>query len=191
MAYGTDGRIQSKSGVTGVYSQIYTYGPPYVPVGGFSYAWVMLPGPANWEWAQIGANAVSGGARETLIQYAWSSTQIHNIHLAAKAIGSFHYYDIDYEPTFHRHTFFIDGSQVASVDVTQWTPVGAQIVAEVWLLDSQMMGGRNDREAFRDNHISYSGADHSFAGTVVNSNTSRYDWLGTADSFTVWDRACA
>lgn len=187
------GRIQTQSFANGVVSRLSTYSP-YVNSGGISYAWVMLPGSGNFQWAQIGNYAVSGGVRRTTVQYAWSSSQIHQVDLAAQSVGSYHYHQVfrDANALTPHWYFRIDGANVYNVIFDYWAPSGAQIEDEINTASTQMMGATatGSHQRFLENQIYYSGAWHGFTGSANNSNSTWFGSSGTAANFDTWDKAC-
>jgi hypothetical protein len=189
-AYRFAARSQTQSTANGVTSRLSTYAP-YVPTGGFSYSWVMLPGAGAFQWAQIGNYAVGGGVRRTTVQYAWTNPA-RQIDLPAKAVGSYHYYQVFRDTTFLTPHFWfrVDGVNVADVAFNNWSPAGAQVTGEVWIYRTQMMGATNAHQRFLENQIYYAGAWHTFAGTVINSDSTWYGMSGTAANFDIWDKAC-
>ncbi len=151
----------------------------------------MLPGSGNYQWAQIGNYEVYQGVRKTAIQYAWSSTQVHQINLSPQTLGSFVYQTVLWDPSSHRFTFQIASSTVYSVVISQWNPAGAQISSEINTLSTQMMGATGNHQNFWDSHIYYSGAWHNYAGGVTGYNTTYFGLSGSAVNMDTWDLACS
>ncbi len=173
-------------GARGVYAQIKTYSP-YVEASGFSYSWVMLPGPAANEWAQIGPNKTAGN---WVTQYQLQQPGHPLIwgDLPAYPIGSVHSYSVGTDPVTNQFHVYVDGVDKAWATL-YWTPSGASIAAETWLLSSQLMGESSSHETFRNGqYMNASGTWQSMSGSVTSTDTNHFSYSGNAVNFDSWDR---
>jgi hypothetical protein len=172
------------SGARAVYSEIKTYDPTVVG-SGFSYAWVMLPGPVNLEWAQIGPYKAAAN-RTTQYQFQQPGHPMVWQDLPAYPVGSVHTYSVGVEPATHRFHVYVDGVDKAST-VLNWTPPGAEIDSEIWQLSSQLMGEASNHETFRNNQImNAAGNWQTYAGSLTPPN-SHFSSSGIAIGFDTWD----
>ena len=112
----------------GVYSTMKVYSP-WVPSGGISYAWVMLPGSGANHWAQFGPYEVVGGTRHNTAQYADGGAPVQ-FDFAADAIGSSHTFTVLYDPSSKYFTWQHVGNSVLHRQLTSYVPMGAQISEE-------------------------------------------------------------
>jgi hypothetical protein len=173
---------------TGIYSSIYTYSP-WVVNGSISYAWVMLGGNGSYHWAQVGDYEVVGGVRHTTIQYAWSSTEVHQIDLAAQTLGSSVPMEVTYNTGTMYFDFLVNSVLKAHVHITAWVPAGGTIASEISTFATQMMGATTVNEVFNLNQIQYSGAWHTFNGVLISYNPA-FGESGSGAKFNTWDGAC-
>lgn len=180
--------------VSGIQSYINNY-DPYVPYGGFSYAWVYLGGGPGSNWAQIG-NYKSYNSRNIVIQVHNSVDGTRNFNFAAKAAGTWSTYQINYGAG-NTFSFYVNGSGYLTQS-RAWTPNFANWAAEIWQLSSQMMGGVSNQQFLSYNKLLYNGSWQSnwvspwLSRTGSGSPPSTYFGLsGTAFSFYTWDKSCA
>lgn len=183
------GRGQTLGNVSGVRSTIKTY-DAFVKGNGFSYAWVMLPGPANHEWAQIGPYDVSSGSRSTYVQWmSPSDSSPHGMDFPSWPVGSNVRYTVTFNNGTRKFTFRDDsGILVTTPAIWEWTPGGAHIFAEIWQLSSQLMGDSSNKEIFNNNQVAVSGgAWQAFNGVLYSYDMSHFSFGGTNSLFNTWD----
>lgn len=185
------GRDQTVA-ATGIFSKIYTYSP-FVTSGRFAYSWVMLGGPSNYMWAQIGDWVGASGPVKnphTSLQYAWPGLPYRQLDFPAQTVGTSDTMEVTYFAPNHEFEFFANGTLLYSIQITQWVPVGARISSEIDSYSVQQMGARNLNEVFDINQIQYSGTWHTYNGVLVPYN-SAFGESGYGGSFNTWDGACS
>ena len=175
------------AGARAVFSSIKTY-YPYVEASGFSYAWAMLAGPDNFEWAQIGPYRSAGSL---VYHYQFNQPGGPEVRLdlpGGPAIGSVHTYSVGFDPATHLFHVYLDGVDKAWHTLSG-TPSGAQIAAETWLLSSQMMGEASLHETFRNGQImTPAGSWQAISGGLQSTDPTHFSFNGNAANFDSWDR---
>lgn len=182
------GRYQSAT-ATGVGSNIKVYQPYVREV--WSWAWVMLDDTSHdFQWAQIGPRQWFFG-QQTSIQYAWSSTEVHEVNFGGYTEGSAPRFYTNYTPSTHTYRFYVDAVLQHSVVIAQWAPTKAEISTEITTLASQMMGASAINETFSNNQIQYGGSTFNYGGSWSGGYNSTYFYrAGTGLNFNVYDKAC-
>jgi len=176
---------------TGIFSKITVY-KPYV-LNGFSYSWVMLPGPSNYEWAQVGPYEYPSGTMRTVVQWADPTSpppHYQQMDFAAEPVGSKPTFEVLYIPSLQKYEMFDNGSLLKSVVITSWIPAGGEIAGEITTYANQMMGASSANEVFDLNQIQYSGSWHTFNGVLPNYDPA-FGESGSGAKFNIWDGACS
>ncbi len=179
------GTSKTLSGITGVSSNIRTYSP-YVSSNGFSYSWVMLPGPGNKQWAQIGPYK-SATQLVTAVQVNNNFSSPIQWNFAATAVGSVHTYQV-LRGAPGSYAMLIDGVIKVSYQLGYAAP-GAQIYAEINTLATQLMGDSSTKESFASNRVRNSSGTWSTLSTSISPSTSHFGSSGSSGTtFYVWDK---
>ena len=184
--YYSAGTQQTLSGITGVMSTIRTY-RPYVSANGFSYAWVMLPGPGNLQWIQIGPYASATRMTTTVqVDNAFPNGPVQ-WDFAATAVGSSHTYDVLRAPGDpHSYAAMMDGQILISYSLAYTAP-GAQIYAEINTFATQLMGDSSTKEYFNVNQLRNSAGSWIHVTSGVGATNTHFAYSGTGYSFYTWD----
>lgn len=182
------GTSQTLAGITGVMSTIRTYSP-YVSANGFSYAWVMLPGPNPGQWIQIGPYAAATRMATTVQvnnNFAGGPVQWD---FAATSVGSYHTYDVLRAPGDpYSYAAMMDGQIFISYRLTYVAP-GAQVFAEINTLATQLMGDSTTKEYFNVNQVRNSaGTAWSPITNTISPSTTHFGTSGSGYSFYTWDK---
>lgn len=183
------GVAKALSNITAVRSTIKTYNPYINGTGGFSYSWVMLPGPVNNEWMQIGPYKSGAGPSMTAqwMQPGWTAPR--QADFAFPAVGSNHVYEVDTNRVTKLFIARMDDGIYAN-PILSWTPNSAQIFAEDLNLANQLMGDSSTHERFVSNGVSTDPQWVAFSNMTgsVSASTSHFGSSGSAVSFDVWDK---
>lgn len=181
------GTSKTLTGITGVSSNIRTYSP-YVSSNGFSYSWVMLPGPGNNQWAQIGPYK-SATQLVTAVQVNNNFSSPIQWNFAATTVGSVHTYQVLQAPGAPgNYAMLQDGVVKISYNLGYVAP-GAQIYAEINTLATQLMGDSTTKESFAVNKVRNSSSSWSTLSTSISASTTNFGSSGSSGStFYVWDK---
>ena len=194
-----------ESGIGGVTASIYDY-DPYL-YSGDTTAWTMLNYNQTY-WAQVGWEKWTFFIftyYETFTQWTHDGTYTTNTFFGSNP-GDTHTYMTTYLNTPGNFDFWVDGSRVDSETAT-FTPNAGQVNGEVTTGASQMPGGYNAHEPFRNmqgwlgtpgtnNGSWYSFFGAPFNGGVVVDNGTSSEQVGNASQLSataedIWDLACA
>ncbi len=198
----------------GLYANIRTYSPFVAgPNQGASSTdsvseWVMLDSgdPQSTQWAQIGWLEFPYGVRNTFIQYADGSNNLHTDYFAPSAINSTQTYGVLYQPgAEYPFTISENGSNLVSFSVS-WAPTSADIFAELHTQASQVPGGTADPSGqvaqVTNAHVwptAGSGGWGNFNGYTLYTSlpSGPMGFIGIApngvggqNSWRTWDKAC-
>jgi len=173
------------SGTRAVYSQIKTY-DPYVSGSGFSYAWVMLPGPGSSSWAQIGPYRAASRLTTTIQWNQPGDPAPTQMDLPATTVGSVHTYSVGFAPSTHTFVFYLDGATKASTTLS-WAPTSAQVFSEIWQLSSQLMGDASSKESFGSTEIMNSSGSWQWYSGTLSPPTTHFSDSGGPVTFFTWD----
>jgi hypothetical protein len=209
-------KIINGTPIGGVYANIRTYSPfvagpnQGAPSGDSVSEWVMLdagtPGSSD-QWAQIGWLEFPGGVRNTFIQTADGSNNIHTDYYSPSPINSTQTYGVLYQPGA-QDPFVIAENGVNLVEVhLSWAPDSADINAELHTEASQVPGGTADPSGqvaqVTNAHVwptAGSGSWGNFDGYTLYASlptTAPEYFIGIApfgttgnNSWRTWDKAC-
>ncbi len=178
------GSTDTLASARAVYSTIKTY-DPLVTGNGFSYAWVMLPGPANFEWAQIGPYKAAGN-RTTQYQLQQPGHSLVWGDLLAYAVGTVHDYSVGFDPGNHQFHVYVDGVDKFWTTLS-WTPSGAEIYSEIYSMSSQLMGEASSHETYRNDQIMNPAGSWQWYSGAVSWTNQHFATSGNAINVDTWD----
>lgn len=176
--------------VGGAYSKIREYSP-YVEVGEQATpVYVQIESTAGTATAaHIGPVKYQSGNRYVRLKWLNGSTWTTELQ-SPQPVGADTFYTVLWASGApNRYTFQVNAVTVKTA-TSSGTPEQGTIIASIGTLGNQMPGGYNNKVLFDDSNIYYSGAWHSFDGSIFGGSSYFGVTKVSSTLYRIWDQYC-